>query len=101
MSEFSNFFSLLRIPLLWRSQFSLIFFISVQSKKRSNILQYESNVTRDPSCPNSFITCKYQISQQVLYKLKISAESKGFWRWRTTLRITGVLDSVHCPEFQD
>jgi hypothetical protein len=26
-------------------------------------------------------------------------ESKGFWRWYKTVRITGLLDFVHRPEF--
>jgi hypothetical protein len=26
-------------------------------------------------------------------------ESKGFWRWYMTLKITGFLDFVHHPEF--
>jgi hypothetical protein len=35
------------------------------------------------------------------YKIKCSynIESKGFWRWSMTLRITGFMDWVHRPEF--
>jgi hypothetical protein len=33
-------------------------------------------------------------------KADSNQESKGFWRWCITLRITGFLDSVHRPVFQ-